>query len=209
MLGLAPAFARDLMAMSPADFSAQPELNRPVAVDSLDRDLLAAAIFHETNRVRLLERLPALPALAKLNAAAEIQSHVGIVSRPPSHTNPFADISDPFNRVSYVGLKPYYVSENIALVSIYNVGGGSEFGVARLRGKNTFVDLKTGQELQVHTYDSYARMVVRAWLDSPGHRKNLLDPTVKFIGCSVYPSTGNYGEGLIFSVQVFYTPKKN
>jgi uncharacterized protein YkwD len=50
---------------------------------------------------------------------------------------------------------------------------------------------------------------VRDWLDSPGHRKNLLDPTVQYLGCSVYPSTGNFGEGIIFSVQVFYTPKKS
>ncbi len=195
------------MAMGRLEFAGQPGLNAQLATDSLDRELLAAAIFHETNRVRHQLGLTVLQWLEKLNEAAEIQSHIGVLSRPPSHTNPFRAIGTPLERVKYAGLMPERVAENIALIPVYDVAPAGEIGVSRDRQKTAYIDPETGRELKVHTYASYAALVVQAWMDSPGHRANITDPSVKYLGCSVYPKRGNYGEEMVFSVQVFYAPK--
>jgi uncharacterized protein YkwD len=201
------AQAKEFMAMDSVQFTKQAGLEARLTVDAVDRELLAAAIFHETNRVRCQAGLPALPWLEKLNEAAEIQSHVGVMFRPPSHTNPFVDIGTPMERVKFTGLVPRYVAENIALIAIYDLGPASSFGISRHRESTTYIDLRTGLELKPHTYASYAGMVVQAWMNSPGHRKNIMDPSVKYLGCSVCPRLGDFGEETVFSVEVFYTPK--
>lgn len=193
--------------MNPAEFAWQAGLAAPVAVETLDQALLAAAIFHESNRVRIEAGLPGLQALQKLNAAAEIESRVGGAFSPPSHNNIFAAIGTPLERVKAAGLRPRYVAENIALVPIYVLGPGAALGVIRREGRTEFVDPASGRELPPHTYATYAAAVVRSWMNSPGHRKNLLDPAVKFLGCSVLPKRGRYGEETVFSVEVFYLPQ--
>jgi len=45
--------------------------------------------------------------------------------------------------------------------------------------------------------------VVKAWMDSPSHKKNILDPDFKYIGIGFYVNNS----GTIYCSQLFYTPK--
>jgi uncharacterized protein YkwD len=35
-----------------------------------------------------------------------------------------------------------------------------------------------------YTYLEYARLLVNGWMNSPPHRRNLLNPDYKYLGCS-------------------------
>jgi uncharacterized protein YkwD len=188
------------------DFGRQPALDERIEVSSFDRKLMAQAIFHETNRVRLKLKLPAFRSLPELDEAADLEAAVGKVYQPPSHTNPFPTIGTPFQRVQYVGLKIEQVAENIALLSIYETDVG--VGMVMREGKRHFLNPETHAELQRATYRGFAREVVRSWMESLGHRANIVNPSLAYLGCSVQPSVSLIGVDQLFCVQVFFTPKK-
>lgn len=188
------------------DFGRQPALDERIEVTRFDRKLMAQAIFHETNQVRQKLGLPVFRSLPKLDEAADLEAAVGKVYQPPSHTNPFPMIGTPFQRVQYVGLEIEQVAENIALLSIYETNAG--VGVAVREGKRRFLHPETRAELQRATYRGFAREVVRNWMESPGHRANIINPALAYLGCSVQPSVSLIGVDQLFCVQVFFTPKK-
>lgn len=45
--------------------------------------------------------------------------------------------------------------------------------------------------------------VVAAWMNSEGHRRNILDPDFKYVGCGYYVNE----KGKIYSAALYYTPK--
>ena len=188
------------------DFESQPALDERIEVARFDRKLMAQAVFHETNQVRLRLRLPAFRSLPKLDEAADLEAAVGKVYQPPSHTNPFPMIGTPFQRVQYVGLEIEQVAENIALLSIYETNAG--VGMVVREGKRHFLNPETHAELQRATYRGFAHEVVRSWMESPGHRANIVNPALAYLGCSVQPSVSLIGVDQLFCVQVFFTPTK-
>lgn len=153
------------------------ELTDPIDAARLDQALLARAIFDETNRVRVqLGRKP-FAREPKLDEAADTQANIGALFRPPSHTNPFPLIATPADRVRFAGLDPLRVSENIALLSIYDVPGNAS--VYSLKNDPTPRDPRTGEPLRVHTYATFAKAIVGEWMNSPGHRANIVDEKLR------------------------------
>jgi uncharacterized protein YkwD len=188
------------------DFWRQPALDQPINHAGFDRELMARAIFHETNRVREKLGLRPFGVFPKLDEAADLEAAVGKVYQPPSHTNPFPMIGTPMERVKYVGLKPGQVAENIALLSIYDIGLNVGVGVTVREGRRVFVHPETHEELKPSTYRKFAAAVVQGWMDSPPHRANLVNPALHYLGCSAQPATSLLGVGQLFCVQVFFTP---
>lgn len=188
------------------EFRQLPELDARIDVAQFDRALLGAAIFHETNSGREKLRLQPFQKTPRLDEAAELEAGVGRVTQPPSHTNPFPKIGTPQERVVYVGLKPREVAENIALLSIYDVDPGVGIGTMVRDGRRQLVHPDTLVELKPATYRGLAVAVVKAWMESPGHRANLVSPTLRYLGCSVQPTVTITGVDSLFCVQVFFTP---
>lgn len=188
------------------DFERQPALDERIEVARFDRALMAQAIFHETNRVRINLGRPVFRRLPQLDEAADLEAAVGKVYQPPKHTNPFPMIGTPLERVQYVGLHIGLVAENIALLSIYESNAG--VGMVVREGKKQFVDPETQAELQRATYRGFAHEVVRNWMESPGHRANIVNPALAYLGCSVQPSVSFSGADQLFCVQVFFTPER-
>lgn len=189
------------------DRRTQPELDALIEVARFDRVLLAAAIFHETNRVRRDLGLRPFRRLPKLDEAADLEAAVGKVYQPPSHTNPFPLIGTPAQRVKYVGLEAKAVAENIALLPIYEVDANGEVGITVRAGRRVVVDPRTQAELKPATYRGFATAVVKAWMGSPGHRANIVDSRLVYLGCSVQQSVSLVGVDNLFCVQVFFTPE--
>jgi uncharacterized protein YkwD len=190
----------------PPDLAAQPALAALIDPANFDRALMTAAIFQETNRARERLGLPRFHKLEKLDAAADLEAAVGKFNQPPSHENPFPQIGTPAERVKYVGLAARRVAENIALLSIYAVDSGVGVGVTQRGGHRVFVHPLTGAELKPATYAGFATEVVKAWMRSPGHRANIIEPELVYLGCSVQPSVNILGIESLFCVQVFFTP---
>jgi uncharacterized protein YkwD len=59
------------------------------------------------------------------------------------------------------------------------------------------------------TYGTYAAFLVEKWMNSPGHRANLLNPEFTYLGCAARPGRGIvHGEWRVFATQVFFLPEK-
>lgn len=199
--------ARRLAELPAADFWRQPAVDSRIDVAAFDRELMALAIFHETNRVREGLGLRPFRLLPKLDEAADLEAAIGKVYQPPSHTNPFPMIGTPLQRVKYVGLNPGLVAENIALLSIYDVPAATGVAVVVKERKRRFVNPKTHEELRPATYRGFAAAVALAWMQSPGHRANIVNPEFRHLGCSVQPTVSLLGVDQLFCVQVFFTPR--
>jgi uncharacterized protein YkwD len=189
------------------DFWRQPALDAAIDPGKFDRPLLERAIFHETNRVRAALGLKAFLPEPLVDRAAELEAEVGRASQPPSHTNPFPLIGTPGERVKYVGLEAARVAENIALISIYDTGRARDVGIVVRDGRKHFVNPHTLEDLKPASYRLFAATVVQAWMDSPGHRANLVNPALTHLGCAVLPTVNINGVNNLFCVQVFFTPK--
>lgn len=181
-------------------------LDETISVGAFDDRLLARAVFGETNRVRVAAKLKPFRAEPKLDEAADTQARLGAIFRPPSHTSPFPLIATPADRVKFAGLEPQFVAENIALVPVYDLP--KDASVFTTDKDPTLRDTHTGMPVRVHTYASFARAIVAAWMDSPGHRANILGPKLRYLGCAVRPAKSLSGVDMIFGVQAFYTPQR-
>jgi uncharacterized protein YkwD len=210
MLAVLPCSrATEYVRLSAAQFARLPELAAPLDPATLDRALLARAIFHESNRVRQQLGLPRFKPSAPADAAAEMQALMGVLRGQPGHDNPRPELAHPADRIRRAGIEPEFSAENIARSPMLQVGPSGEWGVIKREGRRVFVDPPTGEELPWHTYASFARDLVRRWMDSPRHRANLTSPQLELLGCAVGPVRDVLGADMIVSIQVFATPEKS
>lgn len=205
LLAAGPAAAA-LKSMAPKEFDRQRALAETIDAAALDQALLSAAVFHETNRVRTRLGLKPFLPLEALDTAAETQATIGVLLRPMSHTNPFPLIATPLDRVKHAGMTPSQVAENLALLTVLDAPSGT--GFYHLKDDLRLRDARTGEVLRTHSYRSIAEAVVTAWMNSPGHRANIVDPTLTHLGCAVRPTKSLSEVDLIFFVQVFATPER-
>ncbi|MSU45804.1 MAG: CAP domain-containing protein [Lacunisphaera sp.] len=209
-------FALSLLLLVPGALPAQPspgpnwqrpEVKARIDFTNYDRGLMAAAIFHETNRVRRQLQLRLILHLPKLDEAADLQASMGSFQLELSHRNPVPSLADVIDRVRSVGLKPLVAAENIALTATLDADPKTTSVVPRQEGGGPrFYDARTGRKLEAMSYAGFAAAVVRLWMESPGHRANVVNPELDFLGCSARWRKEYTGVDLLYSVQVFVTP---
>ncbi len=193
--------------LAPAEFALRPELQERIVLANLDRELMARAIFHETNRVRARMRLSALKPLADLDRAADFQASIGALMHLVSHDNPMPDLATLKLRVERAGLKIKTAAENLAASTILEGGTGPRSVIVqRVAGREVFLDPDTRQEVKPRTYAGMAESLVQQWLNSPGHRANLVSQEMEYLGVSVRPRKTAGGMDSLYAVQVFFTP---
>jgi len=202
----AHAEAPSLTQEEPARFWRRAELERPIDVEAFDRPLLIAAVFHETNRRRVAEKLPRLHGGKALNEAADMQAAMMAVRMEVEHDNPLHGQHTPAERVRAAGLDPELVAENIAMTPVPVPPIAGEVYVRIEGGRRIFSAEPGGPEVRPHTYASFARAVLDQWMNSPGHRANILDPRLTRLGCGCRPGRTINGMDAIYAVQVFCMP---
>lgn len=210
LIGTVNALAVDWYQYTSGQFAVQPITQARIDPANFDEGLMAAAIFHETNRVRRQLGLPAFTHLAKLDEAADLKASVGVLESEVKHTNDLPFTATPADRVKWVGLEYERVAENIARISSYDLPRGmTQLGVRTRRGGEEFYRLDTGRSVELQTYAGFAAEVVDSWMKSPGHRANLVDPQLVSLGCAARPCRSfiNRHEQ-IYAVQVFFTPHR-
>ena len=189
-------------------FTRLPEVNTRIDFAHYNRDLMAAAIFHETNRARVKEGLKAFLHLPQLDDAADLQASTGAMLASVGHHNPFPALATIDDRVHAVGLNFLRTAENIALtMALDGDPAGTSVGVNHDGPQTVFFDPQTRRVLEPLTYAAFATVVVAHWMRSPGHRANILDRELHYLGCSARWHKDYSGIDMLYSVQVFFTPQ--
>jgi uncharacterized protein YkwD len=156
-----------------------------VPLDNPSESVIATAMFEETNRARLENGQKRLLRSPQLEAAADEQAfHMATLLRA-EHSNPIAGEHTAADRAAREGLVADRVTENALMIPARRPGGSPE---------------------RDYTYAELASVIVRAWMSSPEHRANLLDPNVTFVGCAARIAHSLPDDDRVFATQVFYLP---
>jgi uncharacterized protein YkwD len=155
--------------------------------------------------VRLQLALRSFRHLAKLDAAADLQASISVLMGGElSHHNPLPSAETPIERVQSTGLRPKITAENLALTTALDSDPKvTTMGVRKPAPNPQFYDLATGRDLHPPTYAQFATMVVQQWMDSPGHRANIVNAQLDLLGSSARWRPSSNGAEVIYSVQVF------
>lgn len=196
--------------MTPAQFRNSPDAGREIDWRNPGLDLIAAAIFHETNRRRLAAKRPALKHSVDAATAARWQSEVMARERFLDHENPVdPGLRTLDDRVRRAGLKIRMASENVALAFALRYEAGREFFTRKGRGgRPEFSYTEKGSVIRMHSPLSFATALLDQWMDSPGHRENILSTEPTHLGCHAAPATNDLEMPVFYATQVFFAPQK-
>jgi uncharacterized protein YkwD len=192
--------------------TAAPARETPAENDAIDpvhfRDEVAArAIFNESNRQRVAAGLPALGPLPAAQKIAQWQAQFMAQTGSISHVNTLdpsrRNIDD---RARAAGIAYRFLAENVAMNFAIDYQSGRPIMTRRgPAGEWVFSYSPNGPPLPFHTYAGLARVVVTQWLNSAGHRRNLLSRDAQYLGCAAAPGLRDLSHGLgnIYCAQVF------
>lgn len=183
-----------------------PAMAEVISLDSFDAARLSDAIFRETNQVRRQLGLRPFTRLNQLDRAADIQASSNALGGAAIHGNLIHEWATPFDRVVNVGLRPNIVSENAAMLPLLDFDVSKGYYERKTPEGTVIVAAQTGRVAHAHTYASFAQAIVRAWMNSPEHRANIVNPRLRVLGCSARPTKTVTGFDMIAGIQVFYTP---
>lgn len=146
--------------------------NQSINSNNIDYELFNAALFYETNRQRSLNGLPSLQFQLGCRQAAQLHAQDMVDYNFFDHVNPYvASHRSLSQRVELFNVEWFGIAENIA----YGTQGG--------------------------TYNEVAAYFLNNWMNSPGHRANILNSSYTHMGTG---AVNKATSGLNFyCVQVF------
>jgi uncharacterized protein YkwD len=169
--------------------AAQPGAVAPVGdalvlPEHFDGGLLTTDIVAGTNRARLAHGAAALVQNQALDSAADEQASSMALAGEAGHANPFPGEHNVAERVSTQGVEGGHVGENVIMIPLLRAPDGT---------------------LLPCTYAELAARLVDAWMNSPGHRANMLNPHFTHIGCAARLAHGAIAANMrVYACQVFY-----
>lgn len=185
------------------DFLRFEEAYRILDPRDIDYSLLHAAIFYITNEQRENHGLPAFEYSFKIELLAA--DHARDMARLGffSHQSKIRNKRKLRDRFQIQGLNPNLIAENISSTAGLDYEYGKQVRPPQVPGE--FIYANKHDPVPPHTYISYAKEVVRLWMDSPGHRANILNPSFKKMGCGsqVYGEKSFYNMPYFMNVQCF------
>lgn len=146
---------------------------------SIDYALLNAAVFFETNRQRVKYGLKPLKHHPKLEMSAQEHSKDMVDYNFFSHTSRVPGKYDISDRVRKAGLNESYVGENIYDHNILDFKGGAYCPPSHC---GFFKSAVSNKPIQFFSYRSLAGKLVKGWMNSPGHRANILNSNYTHMG---------------------------
>ncbi len=160
------------------------------------------AIAHFTNEARCRNGLPALLADPALREAAIIQADNMTALDQFSHVTSAPGAETMQQRFDMAGVTYRRAAENIITGFFMQYVARSSYYTEDAE-LCLFVDYDTGRPLQRHTYATLGEALVMRWMDSPGHRANILTPGITRHGAAMAPSVDKSLCGGLMAVQVF------
>lgn len=154
-----------------------------VPASSINQGLLDAAIRVEVNFHRCRAGLPRVGDAGN-GLAAQARKHSQWMARTQqlTHRSTLPGAATLKQRVRAAGVKYRAGSENIGMVHRYQIDN-RRFKI--LNSGSCQFSTYDGKALPAHSYASLARHVVELWMNSPGHRKNILDRKVNRVSSAV------------------------
>lgn len=166
------------------NFREEPLFHEFLNFDSLDFNRLHAVIYYITNEIRAGRNLSFLAYSPELEKSSQIHSKDMYEKKFFSHINPYSrKKKTPNDRARLVGIANPYLAENIAESYGLQYTSGEKVFV---RGSGKFSYKMDGELIKPHTYISFAESLVENWMNSKGHRKNILSDKALQLGCGVY-----------------------
>ena len=164
----------------------------PVPLGKMRAPLLAEAVKIETNTARAAHGLPPLALDGHLSRAATLHTDRMVADSFFAHQDPYrSDLRTPTDRARAVGIVNPNIAENIITeMAMEYESGESVYAIDPRAG--LFSRSPNGSPLPRHTYRSIAKSMVDRWMDSPGHRANILAPGAiqMGIGSTFYTANG-------------------
>lgn len=153
----------------------------PIDFNNVDKSRLNAACYHETNARRVSHGFKALAYHERLESIAQIYAEVMVRDNFFAHHHPTnSSLRTTEDRGLAAGIQNPKIAENIAIT----IGIPYESGAPVYpRGQGQFSHSPDGPIIQAHTYASFAKEVLDQWMNSPGHRQNILSKDAVALGC--------------------------
>ena len=160
--------------------------HRAIDFENIHYPLLNAAIFYSTNQKRIEHGIPIFMHVQSLEEAAFMHASDMVRLNFFSHNNPHEPKKRTFTqRLAMYGVEQGYRAENISEM----------FGIRYEQGRSLvppdttggeFRDFETGKPIPNHTYLSFASALLGGWMNSSGHRVNILNSKLIYLGCGAY-----------------------
>lgn len=183
-----------------ADGLSRPEFQELISWDDPDFKRLNAACYYASNEARLAHDRQGLRWNATLETAAHRYAAASALGRFLAHEHPNdRALKTPDMRVAAAGGVNPYTAENLAMIPGYPIEPDEPMYIT----DQGFSRSANGPALNPHTYASIARRVVQGWLDSPGHRENLLDKAGREMACGVSRNYDDNTMPMVIFVQKF------
>lgn len=164
-------------------------INKPMDLNNLNYALLNAAIFFESNQQRLKQALPVF-SYSKALEKASFEHSIDMVKRNfVNHVSKVRGKKTMSDRLKLVGISNVYAAENIALSFVLDMKESDSYYTPSQNGGYFSLEYK-GAPIKNMSYLKAARRIVKQWMDSPPHKKNLMGKNFKFLGCGAYLEKG-------------------
>jgi len=168
-----------------SNYRSNTNLYSEIDFEQIDYVLLNAAVFFRTNEARKEHGLAELGFLTNLETSAMMHANDMVRYNFFSHTNPYSrSKSAPSNRGKLSGITNPSMAENIAESFGIEYEGGKPVYIVDSK-KGLFSYEYNGPILKNRTYISFAEAVVLQWMNSPGHRANILSEKALQLGCGM------------------------
>lgn len=176
-----------------------------IKFDQVDYPLLQAALFFVTNEERKKAGLKPFSHQSNLENVAQGHAEDMVKYGFYSHTSKIRIKRTVLDRYHLEGLNPSLYGENICSTYGLQYQTGRKVNPPHPSGQFTYAFTAQREVIPPHTYISFAKSVVKLWMDSPGHRKNILNPQFTGLGCGVkvYPEKSFYNMPYFMAVQNF------
>jgi uncharacterized protein YkwD len=194
--GPPPGVAAACAALPPPDHA----FDRPVEAEAIDQWLFSAALLRAVNAERCRRGLTPLASDPALERAAAYHSGDMVVHGFFGHDSPVEGRRTPRERVEQAGAGYARIAENIARTSLYAFDGRHFY--VRDPAACVFSFTPDGPPVPRRSYAGAAARLLENWLDSPGHRRNILDPAMTHhgAGAAVRAEPASCGELLVTQV---------
>ena len=155
-------------------------LHETMDLGDIDYPRLEAAVFLVTNEQRYKRGLSLLRFHPLLSDAARGHAQRMVAHDFYDHRDPTSRaLATPQDRGRRAGIRNPAIAENIHNVAAIQYDGG---WVYPRGGRGRFARSPGGALIPAHTYLSFADSVVTDWMNSPGHRANIMHREARQLG---------------------------
>ena len=181
------------------DFLSIEKLKEQIDFSSINYPLLHASIFYETNQQR--EKAGVTPLMFHQSLEAAAYGHAQDMKTYEffSHTSVVSEKESLGDRVLLAGFNWSWVGENIAKSFGIDYQAGTPVYSPNQNGGYFSYEYQ-GEPILPHTYLSFAKAIVNQWMNSPGHRANILNVNYRYLGVG----TAHYQDDTFYMMDNFY-----